>query len=138
MAQGGTVNGFSLLAMNRPASEIRPFGPFIGSEDNVSQPSGVAKIRAKFLYTTRTGATEVKQSLEQSVEKRVSEVVPVSNVTVNTGSEDFMMEVAMDIDKKPLTDTDESQIQRAVGRALIAGGVQNANADGYEYMPVMR
>ena len=116
----------------------RPFGPFIDRDTFLSQSSGEAKIRAKFMYTTKQGSDEVKQSLERRVEQQVSREVPVSNVTVMTGSGDFVMEVDMDIDKKTLTDDDEHKIQQAVGRALLNSGVEDPTADGYEYTPVIR
>jgi hypothetical protein len=117
--------------MDRPLADNRPFGPFLNN-------SGKAKIRYKIQYTTKQGAIETKQSLEQSITEEVNEDVPVSNVTLMTGSGDFMMEVGMDIDKKVLTDGDESMIQRAVGRSLNEGGVEDTRVDGIEQVAVKR
>jgi len=117
--------------MERPFEDSRPFGPFLNNK-------GKAKIRYKIQYTTKQGATETKQSLEQSIAQEVNQDVPVSNVTVITGSGDFMMEVGMDIDKKALTDGDESMIQRAVGRSLNEGGVDDATVDGIEQVALTR
>lgn len=117
--------------MERPFAESRPLGPFLANNSK-------AKIRYKIKYTTKEGATESKHSLERSIHDEVNEDVPVSNVTVITDTADFLMEVGMDIDKKVLTEEDESMIQRAVGRSLNEGGVEDTRVDGIEQVAVKR
>lgn len=119
------------MFMDRPLQDRRPLGPFITS-------GSTAKIRYKLKYVTEQGATETKQSLERSVKDEVSDDVPVSNVNVMTGSADFIMEVGMDIEKKVLSDSDEAMIQRAVGRTLIEGGVEDVTIDEVKRVAVQR
>jgi len=117
--------------MDRPFASSRPFGPF------VKQKGGIAKIRVRYFYRTNQGPTETIESLERSVMNQVDEV-PISNVNVMVGSEDFVMSVAADIDKKTFDSEQEDKVQMAIGRALIEGGVENISNDGYEYTAVTR
>jgi len=117
--------------MDRPLADTRPFGPF------VEQEGGVAKMRVKYFYRTNQGATEATQSLERSIMSEVDEV-RISNVTVMTGSEDFVMSVAADIDQKTFDGEEEDKLQMAIGRALIDAGVENIQEDGYQYTAVTR
>jgi len=124
-------HGYVRVCMNRPLADTRPFGPF------VEQEGGVAKIRVKYFYRTNQGATEATQSLERSIMGEVDEV-RISNVTVMTGSEDFVMSVAADIDQKTFDGEEEDKLQMAIGRALIDAGVENIQEDGYQYTAVTR
>jgi len=119
--------------MDRPFATSRPFGPF------VKQKGGIAKIRVKYFYRTKEGATEATQSLERSIMDEVDEV-PISNVDVMTGSGDFIMSVAADIEKKTFDSEDEDKLQMAIGIALIEGGAENIQVkkNGYEYIAVIR
>lgn len=106
--------------------------------DRVFQSSGNCKLRVKYRYRTKTGPVESKQSLKQSVMNEASEDVPVSNVGIVVGSEDFVTEVGLDIDKTPFTDEDEDAVKAAVGRALLAAGTEKLNFESYEYSVVSR
>lgn len=124
--------------MNRPASNIRPIGPIVGQDGLFGKSDGVAKIRVKYIYASKQGSLEVRQSLEENVRSRVQEIVPVSNVSVLTEGEDYYIQVGMDIDKKTFSDAEEDKVGRAIGRALVDSGVESLRQDGYEYSAVIR
>ncbi|EGQ44220.1 MAG: hypothetical protein J07AB43_02790 [Candidatus Nanosalina sp. J07AB43] len=106
--------------------------------DRVFRSNKDCTLRVKYRYRTRTGPVESIPSLKESVRVEASKDVPVSNVSINVGSEDFVTEVALDIDQKNFTDEDEDKVKGAVGRALIAGGTERLNFESYEYTVVSR
>lgn len=117
--------------MDRPIRDERLLGRVFGS-------SGKAKLRVKYRYRTKTGPVESIPSLKKSVRMEASEEVPVSNISITVGSEDFVTEVAMDIDQKTFTDDEEDKLQAAVGRALLDADTESLNFESYEYTVVSR
>jgi len=116
--------------MERPLSDKRPIGP-------VFQSTGECKLRAKFNFTSATGPVDAKQSYKVNIKDELENVLPISNLTVNTG-EFGEVEVSFDIEKKTLHDEEEDKIERAIGRALMDAGADNVRADGYRYTVVSR
>jgi len=116
--------------MDRPLSNSRPIGPFL-------QSGGQCKIRAKFMFTSKSGPTEAIPSLKESIRSELNQIVPNSNITVNKG-EFGEVEISFDVDKKTFNNKDEDKVERALGRALMDGGAENVRADSYTYTAVSR
>lgn len=99
--------------------------------------TGRCMLRFKARFDTKQLPTETMPSLEQSIIREVSEVVSVDNLNVITG-EGRYIEVGMDILPRQLSDDDEDQLLKAIGRAIIDGGAVDPDVEMYQWSVVSR
>lgn len=118
--------------MERPLADKRPLGPF-----RQMGGTGRCMLRFKARFDTRELPNESIPSLEQSILQQASEVVSVDNVNVITG-EGRYIEAGMDILPRQLSDDDEDQLLKAIGRAIIDGGAVDPDVEMYQWSVVSR
>ena len=116
--------------MNRPLSDKRPVGPIFES-------GGECKLRAKFMFSTKAGVIEAKQSFRANVEEELNRVLSFSNLTIMSG-EFGEIEIAFDVDSRTFSSEDEDQVERGLGRAIMDAGADNVRAEDYVYTVVSR
>lgn len=94
-------------------------------------------LRFKARFDTKQLPTESTPSLEQSIFRETNEVVTVDNINIVTG-EGRYIEVGMDILPRQLSDDDEDQLLKAIGRAIIDGGAVDPDVEIYQWSVVSR
>jgi len=123
--------------MERPLKQERPFGPVFTS-------SGTCVLRFSTIFQAESKPEEVRQSLINSIETEALDVVSrVDNISLISNrledrSNAVDIEVRMDLPTNQITDEQEDQLVKGIGRALINGGVTNPDIENYSYSVVSR